>query len=186
MLVDLPLRCRCGHVRGVAREASASTGFRFVCYCKDCQAFARFLEPADVLDAAGGTDIYQMPPGRFELAAGSDALRYLQRSSKVLRWYTECCRTPIANTAARPGFPALGVIHSFIAHDAPNEVIGPPLCRIFERSAIGALPANAPAPASLRDFGKRASRLLGWWLRGLARPTPFFDERGRPRGVRGQ
>ena len=27
-----------------------SAGFRFVCYCKDCQAFARFLDRADVLD----------------------------------------------------------------------------------------------------------------------------------------
>jgi hypothetical protein len=31
-------------VRGVASEVSPSSGFRFVCYCKDCQAFAHFLE----------------------------------------------------------------------------------------------------------------------------------------------
>ena len=61
---DLALRCRCGHVRGIARDVSPANGFRFVCYCKDCQAFARFLERADVLDPAGGTDIFQMPPGR--------------------------------------------------------------------------------------------------------------------------
>ena len=61
---DLPLRCRCGRMRGVAIDVSPSTGLRFVCYCKDCQAFAHFLERADVLDPAGGTDIFQMPPGR--------------------------------------------------------------------------------------------------------------------------
>ena len=55
--LDLPICCRCGHVRGIAREVSPSAGFRFVCYCKDCQAFARFLDRPDVLDAAGGTDI---------------------------------------------------------------------------------------------------------------------------------
>jgi len=51
-------------MRGVASDVSPSTGLRFVCYCKDCQAFARFLERADVLDPAGGTDIFQMPPAR--------------------------------------------------------------------------------------------------------------------------
>src|ERR1700733_16290373 len=116
--LDLPLRCRCGHVRGVARGISPSAGFRFICYCMDCQAFARFLDRADVLDGAGGTDIVQMPPGRVTLTAGADALRCLCLSNRgVLRWYADCCRTPIANTAARPGFPVLGVIHSFMDQD---------------------------------------------------------------------
>jgi hypothetical protein len=41
-LVDatVPLRCRSGRVRGIAREVSASNGFRLVCYCNDCQTFA--------------------------------------------------------------------------------------------------------------------------------------------------
>jgi Family of unknown function (DUF6151) len=72
---DLPLRCRCGRMRGVASNISPSSGLRFVCYCKDCQAFARFLDRADVLDPAGGTDIFHMPPGRVKLTAGTDALR---------------------------------------------------------------------------------------------------------------
>lgn len=59
---EIPLRCRCRHVRGVASEVTPASGFRFVCYCKDCQTFARFLGQADILDAAGGTDIFQMPP----------------------------------------------------------------------------------------------------------------------------
>src|SRR6266446_4605702 len=58
----------------VASDVSPSSGFRFVCYCKDCQAFARFLERTDVLDPAGGTDIFQMPPGRVKLTAGTDAM----------------------------------------------------------------------------------------------------------------
>ncbi len=178
--LDLPLRCRCGHVRGVAREVSPSAGFRFVCYCKDCQAFARVLERAVVLDAAGGTDIFQMAPGRLKHIAGVDALRCLSFSGKVLRWYAECCRTPIANTAAGPRFPLLGLIHSCIADDADGRsrdaVQGPPLCRIHERSAIGPLPEDAPPPPSLGVFALRASRMLGWWVRGFNRPNPFFDD----------
>ena len=178
---DVPLRCQCGRVRGVARDVSPSAGFRFVCYCHDCQAFARFLGPADVLDPAGGTDIFQMPPARVRLTEGTDALRCLRLSGKVLRWYADCCRTPIANTAAGPRFPLVAVIHSFMDHEGDtrsrDEVLGPPLCRIFERSAVGALPTTAPPPASLGVFTRRASLLLRWWARGLARPSPFFDER---------
>ena len=175
-------------MRGVASDVSPSTGFRVVCYCMDCQAFARFLERADVLDPAGGTDIFQMPPGRVKLTAGTDAMRCLRLSNKVLRWYSDCCRTPIANTAARPHFPVIGVVHSFMDHEAHgrsrDEVLGPPLCRIYERSAVGPLPPNAPDPPSLGVFTRRASRMLGWRVRGLGRPTPFFDDRTKaPRAV---
>jgi hypothetical protein len=58
-----------------------------------------------------------------------------------------------------------------------DEVLGLPLCRIFERSAVGPLPANGPPPPSLGVFAFRLSKLLGWWLRGLGRPNPFFDAR---------
>ena len=165
--------------QGRRARRHASAGFRFVCYCEDCQAFARFLQRPDVLDTAGGTDIFQMAAGRVTLTAGTDAVRCLRFSSKVLRWYAHCCRTPIANTAASPRFPVVALIHSFMNHEADgrDEVLGPPLCRIYERSALGPLPPNAPAPPSLSLFALRASRMLGWWMRGLARPNPFFDAR---------
>ena len=84
-MVDMPMRCRCGHMRGVASAVSPSAGFRFVCYCKDCQAFARFLERPDILDAGGGTDIFQLPPSQVTFIAGLDALRCVRVSDKVLR-----------------------------------------------------------------------------------------------------
>jgi Family of unknown function (DUF6151) len=180
MPFDLLLRCRCGHLRGVASEVSPLSGFRFVCYCKDCQAFARFLDRADALDAAGGTDIFQMPPSGVKLTAGADAVHCLRFSGKVLRWYADCCRTPIANTAATPRFPVLGLVHSFVSDQGEShrrdEVIGPPLCRIYERSATGPLPPTVPPPPSFGMFADRGSKLLGWWLRGLGRPNPFFDD----------
>jgi hypothetical protein len=165
-------------LRGVANEVAPGAGFRFICYCRDCQAFARFLERADVLDGAGGTDIFHMPAGRVKVTAGTDAMRCLRFSRKVFRWYADCCRTAIANTAG-PRFPVVGLIHSFMSPDAGgrsrDEILGAPLCRIYERSAVGPLPPNAPAPPTLGLFALRGSRLLGWWLRGLGRPNPFFD-----------
>jgi hypothetical protein len=63
-------------------------------------------------------------------------------------------------------------------------VLGPPLCRILECSAARPLPPSAPPPPSFGLFARRASMLLGWWVRGLARPNPFFDDRtGAPRSV---
>jgi len=178
---DVPLCCRCGHVRGVAREVSPSGGFRFVCYCTDCQAFARFLERPDVLDAAGGTDIFHMAAGRLSLTDGSDAVRCLTLSGKVLRWYAECCRTPIANTAATARFPVVALIHSVIDREGVgyprSEIFGPPLCRIYERSATAPLPPDAAPPPSVATFMRRGSKILGWWVRGLGRPNAFFDDR---------
>jgi hypothetical protein len=131
-----------------------------------------------VLDGAGGTDIFHLAAGRVTLAAGADAVRCLRFSRKVFRWYADCCKTPIANTAG-PRFPVVALIQSFMDHVADgrsrDEALGPPLCRIFERSAIGPLPPDAPAPPSLGLFALRGSRLIGWWWRGLGRPNPFFD-----------
>jgi hypothetical protein len=185
MPTDLTLSCRCGRARGLAREIAPSAGFRLVCYCKDCQAFARFLEghaptqESDVLDAAGGTDIFQMPTGRLTLTAGTDAVRCLRLSTKgILRWYADCCRTPLANTAGSR-FPVVGLIHSFMGEAADGhfrkQALGPPVCRIYECSAVAPLPPDAPAPASWSIFASRGAAMLGWWLRGLGRPNPFFD-----------
>jgi hypothetical protein len=181
----VPLRCRCGHLRGVASVTWPSAGLRFICYCKDCQAFAHFLKRPDVLDDAGGTDIFQMPVGRIKLTAGTDAVRCVRLSANgVYRWYSDCCHTPIGNTAG-PRFPLIGLIHSFMDHEADShsrgEVLGAPLCRLFERSATGPLPTNAPPPPSSKIFVLRISRLFGWWWLGLNKPNPFFDERtGNP------
>jgi hypothetical protein len=57
-----------------------------------------------------------------------------------------------------------------------DDVLGAPLCRIFERSATGPLPACAPPPPSFGLYVRRGPALLGWWWRGLARPNPFFDD----------
>ena len=180
MPVTLPLCCRCGPVRGVAREVAPHSAFRFVCYCTNCQAFARFLERPDVLDDAGGTDIVHMPAACVTLTAGADAVRCISFSAKVLRWYADCCRTPIANTAVSPRFPVVGLIHSFMDPEAGGhareQVLGPPLCRIYERSGIAPLPPDAPPPPLLRLFARRAAKILGWWMRGLGRPNPFFDD----------
>jgi hypothetical protein len=136
------------------------------------------LERGDVLDAAGGTDIFQMPAGRVKITTGVDAVRCLRLSdkAKILRWYADCCRTPIANTAAGPRFPVVALIHHERDGRYRGEMLGPPLCRICEHSATGPLPANAAPLPSFGVFVCRAAKLLGWWGRGLGQPNPFFDD----------
>jgi hypothetical protein len=179
---DVPLRCRCGHVRGIAEGVAPGSGFRFVCYCTDCQAFARFLGRTDVLNAAGGTDIFHLPTGHVKLTAGREAIRCLQYSQRVFRWYCDCCKTPIGNSAGAR-FPIVGLILSFMDHDADGRsrdaALGPPLCSLYAGSATAPLPANAPGPPSIRLLFGRGSKLLSWWLGGLGRPNPFFDEHTR-------
>jgi hypothetical protein len=187
-MADIPLRCSCGCVRGIARAVSPSAGVRVVCYCKHCQAFARFLGRPDILDLCGGTDLFQLPPSQVTLAAGLDALSCVRLSRKVLRWFADCCRAPIANTATDSRFPVVALVHSFMdcAADGRSRdaLLGPPLCRIYERSSIGPLPPNAAPPPSFRVFAHRATKIVGWWMRGLARPNPFFDDRTKaPRSI---
>src|SRR5687767_12881644 len=62
MPTDIPLRCVCGKLQGTALAVSPSAGCRVVCYCNDCQAFARFLARPGITDEWGGTDIFQMAP----------------------------------------------------------------------------------------------------------------------------
>jgi hypothetical protein len=122
-----------------------------------------------------------MPSGLVTLTTGNEALRSLRLSDKVIRWYSDCCKTPIGNTATSGRFPITAVIHRFMDHEASgvsrDEALGPPLCRIYERSATGPLPDTAPPPLSFKVFARRASVMFGTWTRGLGRPSPFFDAR---------
>jgi hypothetical protein len=89
---------------------------------------------------------------------------------------------------AGPRFPVIAVVHSFMVHGADgrsrDEVLGLPLCRIYERSAVGPLPPHAPAPPSPGVFARRALKIFGWWVLGFGRPSPLFDDRtNAPRAV---
>jgi hypothetical protein len=62
-----------------------------------------------------------------------------------------------------------------------DALLAPPLCRIYERSATGPLPSDAPPPPSLGRFVRRGAKLIRWRVRGLHHPNPFVDARGATR-----
>jgi hypothetical protein len=185
-MTDLRLQCSCGKVAGVARNVSATSGTRLVCYCDDCQAFARYLDREDtVLDQHGGTDIFQLTPSQVEITQGSEQLRSLRLSEKgMFRWYTECCKTPIANTASA-GLPFVGMIHSFMDagaynSDARTAALGPVRSHVQTRFAT-ALPADMGHPGfPLGLIFRSIRKILIAKLRGRGRPSPFFDAGGAP------
>lgn len=184
MSIDVPLRCRCGKVFGVARDVSPTKGNRVVCYCRDCQAFARFLDRpdrevghlGDVLDPLGGSDIYQTAAARVSITEGASHLRAMRLSPRgLIRWYTGCCKTPVANTVSGR-VPFAGLVQPFMDHAGPgrDEVLGPP-AYVHGKGAIGGQPAHAPATVTPRFAFRAARRLLRWLVTGMATPSPFFD-----------
>ncbi len=157
-------------------------GNRLVCYCDDCQAFAHFLGCADrVLDAHGGTEIFQTSPARLQFTAGVSDLACMRLSpGGLLRWYAGCCRTPIGNTLATRQVPFVGLIHSCI-HAEPtgrsrDEVLGPVRARVFTRFATGGRErSGGRAGGSVRVILRFARLLLAARLRGDHARSPFFD-----------
>src|SRR5271170_7107234 len=131
MSSTVPLRCRCGAVRGVMTDVSPVTGNRVICHCNDCQAFARFLGQDGVLDARGGTDIFQVAPSQIRVTEGADHLVCVRLSEKGLfRWYAGCCKTPIGNMAGAR-FPFIGVVGAFMDTGAggkmADDILGEPI-----------------------------------------------------------
>ena len=107
---------------------------------------------------------------RLKLTRGMDAVTCQRLSDNVLRWYTDYCQTPIGNTAATPRFPVVAVVHSFMVHRADGrsreEVLGSPLCRIFERPAVGPAAGERARTAIVRVLFRRTAKIFGsvWGL----------------------
>ncbi len=186
MSTDIPLRCSCGALRGTIREVAPERGNRVVCYCNDCQAFAHYLGRADeVLNARGGTDVFQLSQAQVEISEGNNHLACMRLTPKGLtRWYAACCNTPIGNTLAKSTFPFIGVIHNCTDHEThgqPRDV------------ALGPVRGHVNGEVGFEDDNGRKLRffeqvpvlwgavrlLLGGWLRREGRHSPFFRE-GRP------
>lgn len=182
MAAGIPLKCSCGVVRGVANNVFPGSGMRAVCYCDDCQKFARFLGRDDILDEYGGTEVFQMPPADVKITQGAEQIRCIRLTPKGLhRWYTACCRTPIGNTLSAGG-PFVGMIHNFMGDDETirNQHLGPVQGYAHTRFAAPNLPAGRRQGVPWRLIMRTLSKLLVWKLKGKNRPSPFFDEHGRP------
>ena len=163
------LTCACGASEWSV--AHAATGTNIACYCADCQAYAAHLGKTDMLDAQGGTEIFQTVPHAVTFTKGADTLKVLRLSPKgLLRWYAGCCDTPVANTLPGPALPFVGlVLH------AGQVGFGPVKARVNTKAATAPVPSFGTAAAGLAVL----RRAVIARLRGHSSGAPFF-EGGRP------
>lgn len=187
MTIDLPLRCKCGKVQGLIKDVSNDEHARQVCLCDDCQAYAHYLGRAkDILDSNGGTDIFHTTPAQFKITKGLEHLKCLQLKEKgTYRWYTECCKTPVGNTASTAKMPHVGVIHSFLNPAAVgktlNEAIGPVYARVMGKFGIGKLPEGTYQKVSVGVIGVILKFFVSSLIKRRHKPNLFFNaENGKP------
>jgi len=184
MAVDVPLKCSCGSVRGVAKNISPESGNHLVCYCKDCQNFACYLGgEKDILDEFGGTDIFQTTmPAQIEITEGKEQLRCMRLKEKGLfRWYTECCKTPVGNIMS-PAMPFIGLVHSFMDDEGVRDKnLGPVVFYAFGKFAIKTPPDDKNDEGfPVRIMMRTILKMLMARIRGQHKPHPFFDNVGKP------
>ncbi len=174
MGTDLHFQCQCGAVEGVVRNAGPRAGVRALCYCGDCQAFAFFLGRENgMLDAHGGTDIYQTAASRLEIREGlSHIARVVVSPSGLNRWYAACCNSALANTPANRALPFVGTFFANYDRARRDAVIGPVATAVFAKEAWGAPAQSAlPMPIILADMLRRA---LGEWVSGRWRRHALY------------
>jgi hypothetical protein len=178
--MNIPLRCRCGKLQGEVDAKHVAA--RAVCYCKDCQAFARFLKAeATVLDASGGTEVEATLPAAVRFTEGLEHLACMSLSPKgIYRWYASCCNTPVGNTPRTPKASYLGLVRACLA--APAEELDRQLGRSHitanRESAYG--PTTATPVATVLAVAKIGAMLVKARIGGAYRANPLFDAAGAP------
>jgi Family of unknown function (DUF6151) len=169
------LQCRCGTIQGFVDDPSSAT--RSVCYCKSCQAFAHFLgQGAQVLDERGGSDVIQISAANLTLTQGAPSLACVRLTEKgLLRWYANCCKTPIGNTLPNPKISFVGLIHNCL------EAGGQSIEESFGRVRTVANTDGAKGTPKPKSSG--TAHVVTWFIgtilkariSGRYKRTPFFD-----------
>lgn len=180
---ELLLQCRCGAVKGKIKNIQKGSGNRIVCYCEDCQRFAKQCSHSDdILDEFGGTEILQINLSAIEIDKGIENIACLKLKEKgMIRWYTTCCKTPVANTVGM-NLPFAGVIHSFFDREQElDRAIGPIIAAMSIKSAIVPVSDNIfKMKAGPITMIKMIVKLLSWKFSGKRYPNPFFTDTGEP------
>lgn len=186
--MNISLKCNCGSFEGLISEISHSLNRRFVCLCNDCQAYAHFLGRVDtVLDPNGGTEILSVHPAKIKITQGVENLTCVRLSDDgMIRWYTRCCKTPIANTQTSPRFPYVGLVHTIMNFSGNSnekeQKLGPIYARVNGKYGIGPLPPHTSQNTPLKLIFWTLLFLVRGFIWKLYTPSPFFDSNtGKPR-----
>ncbi len=168
------IQCKCGQIRGQLTPTTPSN--HCICYCDDCQAFARHLQAPDAMDARGGTEIIQVPPSNLQFTHGAEKLACLRLTDAgMLRWYAACCGTPIGNTPANQRMSFVGLIHTCLGDAKTREAsFGPVTMVVGVKTATG---ADKPEQKGLfSGIAKTMAMIIKARLNGTYRRNPFFQQ----------
>ncbi len=168
--------CTCGQVRGTIADPSPGAVNRVICYCVDCQTFARALGRPELLDAKGGSDIIQLAPATMTILQGHAQVACLRLSPKGLnRFHATCCGTPLGNTVG-PRLPFIGVARQAfeVGGQDLDALFGPVIGAVHGEGAVGGPPPGASGIPLRLLFGV-LGKLLRWRLTGKGWPHPFFN-----------
>lgn len=182
MTNQLEYRCTCGAVKGIASGLIPGLASHLVCLCDDCQSFAAYLGRDDLLDAAGGTDVFQSTPSQLSISSGHEQLACVRLGPNgMLRWYASCCMTPLGNClpqtqAAYVGVPVIA-LHASLGLE---KVLGPVKYRVNARYARPGVAEVGHQKAPFAVIFKTLLFLLKGWLRRQYQPSPFVSSQGIP------
>lgn len=137
MTSDLPFACECGAVSGTLRIGAE--GDHLICHCTDCQDLTHYLGHADrLLDAHGGTALYQTRCAGMRLDTGHDRLACVHLTDKpTLRWYAACCRLPLFNTIGTGKLPFITVQVGACDPAERERLLGASRGHLFTQDALG-------------------------------------------------
>ena len=175
MFADVPFACKCGQVRGAIRNVSSASGDLLCCHCTDCQQFAyRFGAEDRILDANSGTLLYQSGCAAVQVAQGSDKLACIHLTDKpTLRWYADCCDTPMFNTYKNARFPYMSTLVANTPRDE-REPLMPLRGHIFLSDVQGH--ESDLKELSMAYFARRfLVRVVRDFCTGARRRTALFD-----------
>ncbi|WP_345725514.1 DUF6151 family protein [Qipengyuania mesophila] len=160
---------------GEIEKATAAEGDYVVCHCTDCRDLVRhFGHEARLLDAHGGTALYQSRCARMRIDRGRERLAELHMTEgPTLRWYASCCDTPLFNTYRNGRIP---YVTTLLANcdAAARASLGEPLGHLFIGDATG--DTSGLKPLSMNRLMRRFfPRMIKDILSGDRRRSALFD-----------
>jgi Family of unknown function (DUF6151) len=175
------IACQCGIVKGYLVCSGQEN--RGICYCTDCQAFAKYLgQDSVILDNAAGTEIVQTLAEFLHITEGKERLACIKLTDNgLLRWYSNCCNTPIANTPDNYKNAFVGLVHACLTggNKALDASFGKLKMAAFtDRATSNPKPKTYGVPSAMLRI---IAMLLKARIFGAYKKTPFFDvQTGKP------
>lgn len=179
---NVKLECSCREVQGQLTNIDPSKAFHVHCLCSDCQSVAVYLKNEDkILDAHGGSELYQTYPAYVKITKGIDKLQTVQvKENGIYRWHTSCCKMPIANIMNSHRIPFAGVSVKFMKFDSDQEkleTLGPVIMKAFGKSARGEMPKDAYETFPKSFMFKIMKFMFIGFIKGLSSPSPFYSNK---------